>query len=119
MVTLAAFCLAHGVEMHVEAEVELARIWTKVEAIRAKQQNKPKFGPLPGHVALVRHRTRGSSYRVVGQAQLQASYGPLRNRADLVVYRCLEDGRLWARPREEFLDGRFEVLQAVTEASNG
>ncbi len=30
-------------------ETELARIWTKVEAIRAKQAAKPQFGPLPGY----------------------------------------------------------------------
>ena len=34
---LAALCLAHELDMHADAETELARIWTKVEAIRAKQ----------------------------------------------------------------------------------
>ncbi|RSV11651.1 hypothetical protein CA235_18355 [Sphingomonas sp. ABOLF] len=48
MVTLAALCLAHGMDLHEAAEVELARIWTKVEAIRAKQAAKPKHSPLPG-----------------------------------------------------------------------
>jgi hypothetical protein len=48
MVTLAALCLAQGLDMHVEAEVELERIWAKVEQIRAKQVAKPKHGPLPG-----------------------------------------------------------------------
>ncbi|WP_205884621.1 hypothetical protein [Pseudomonas putida] len=48
MVTMAALCLANGMDMHQLAEAELARIWTKVEAIRAKQANKPQFGPLPG-----------------------------------------------------------------------
>jgi hypothetical protein len=47
MVTLAALCLAHGVDMHAAGETELARIWTKVEAIRAKQAAKPKHSPLP------------------------------------------------------------------------
>lgn len=47
MVTLAAHCLAHGVDMHAAAETELARIWTKVEAIRAKQAAKPKGSALP------------------------------------------------------------------------
>lgn len=49
MVTLAAHCLAHGVDMHAAAETELARIWTKVEKIRAKQAAKPKHSPLPEH----------------------------------------------------------------------
>lgn len=47
MVTLAALCLASGQDMHVAGETELARIWTKVEAIRAKQAAKPKHSPLP------------------------------------------------------------------------
>lgn len=48
MVTLAALCLANALDMHDAGEVELARIWTKVEAIRAKQAAKPKHSPLPG-----------------------------------------------------------------------
>lgn len=47
MVTLAAHCLAHGVDMHEAAETELARIWTKVEQIRAKQAAKPTGSALP------------------------------------------------------------------------
>lgn len=51
MVTLAAYCLAHGLDMHEAAEVELSRIWTKVETIRAKQAAKPKGSALPVQVA--------------------------------------------------------------------
>lgn len=47
MVTLAALCLASGVDMHQAGETELARIWGKVEQIRAKQAAKPKHSPLP------------------------------------------------------------------------
>lgn len=47
MVTLAALCLASGQDMHAAGETELARIWTKVEQIRAKQAAKPKHSPLP------------------------------------------------------------------------
>jgi len=47
MITLAAHCLAHGVDMHQAGETELARIWTKVEAIRAKQAAKPTGSALP------------------------------------------------------------------------
>ncbi|UUC95560.1 hypothetical protein [Comamonas sp. C11] len=49
MVTLAALCLASGLDMHACGETKLARIWTKVEAIRAKQAAKPKHSPLPMH----------------------------------------------------------------------
>lgn len=48
MVTLAALCLAHKMDMHDAGNVELARIWTKMEQIRAKQASKPRRGPLPG-----------------------------------------------------------------------
>lgn len=47
MTTLAALCLANGIDMHAEAEKELARVWTMVEKIRAKQAAKPKHSPLP------------------------------------------------------------------------
>ncbi len=50
MVTLAALCLAQGLDMHAAGETELARIWTKVEAIRAKQAAKPKHSPLPAAI---------------------------------------------------------------------
>lgn len=47
MITLAAYCLAHSLNMHEAGETELARIWTKVEAIRAKQAAKPTGSALP------------------------------------------------------------------------
>jgi len=46
-VTLAALCLANGLDDDAAAEAELARIWTKIELIRAKQAAKPKHSPLP------------------------------------------------------------------------
>lgn len=47
MVTLAALCLASGIDMHEAGEAELSRIWTMVEKIRAKQAAKPAHSPLP------------------------------------------------------------------------
>ncbi|WP_343724882.1 Lar family restriction alleviation protein [Herbaspirillum huttiense] len=47
MVTLAALCLAAKMDMHAAGEIELVRIWMKVEQIRAKQATKPKHSPLP------------------------------------------------------------------------
>ncbi|WP_234900304.1 hypothetical protein [Rhizobium skierniewicense] len=51
MITLAAYCLAHGLNMHEAGETELTRIWTKVEKIRAKQAAKPTGSALPVAVA--------------------------------------------------------------------
>lgn len=47
MVTLAAHCLANGVDMHASGEAELARVWTKIDKIRAKQKAKPTGSALP------------------------------------------------------------------------
>lgn len=50
MNTLAALCTASDIDMAQAGEDELARVWMKVEAIRAKQAAKPKHSPLPQHV---------------------------------------------------------------------
>lgn len=47
MVTLAALCNTFDISIRAEAERELARIWTKVDAIRAKQATKPVGSALP------------------------------------------------------------------------
>lgn len=47
MVTLAALCAAVDEDMAVCGRDELARVWTRIEAIRVKQAAKPKFSPLP------------------------------------------------------------------------
>lgn len=47
MVTLAALCLAHGLDMHAAGDIELDRICDPDirDKIRAKQTAKPKFSP--------------------------------------------------------------------------
>ncbi|MFN3732209.1 hypothetical protein [Comamonas testosteroni] len=65
MVTLAALCLASGLDMHACGETELARIWTKVEAIRTKQAAKPKHSPLPMHVPQAQADARDAN-QVIG-----------------------------------------------------
>lgn len=47
MVTLAALCDAIDIDMLDAAEKELARIWTRIDQIRAKQAAKPRHSPLP------------------------------------------------------------------------
>ena len=47
MVTLAALCNTAGVDIGEAAETELARVWTKVDQIRAKQAAKPTGSALP------------------------------------------------------------------------
>ena len=50
MLTLAALAAAHGVDMEVAAECELARVNTPaiIAKCRAKNASKPKNSPLPG-----------------------------------------------------------------------
>lgn len=40
MVTLAAYCGATGIDMQAAGDVELARVWTRIEQIREKQATK-------------------------------------------------------------------------------
>jgi len=56
-----------------------------------------------------RHKKRGSTYTVVGLAEVQADE-PLTDYEVVTVYRCRETGRLWVRRKSEFEDGRFEPL---------
>lgn len=47
LVTLAALCFAAGLDMHYCGNIELARVWDKIDEIRDKQASKPKNSPLP------------------------------------------------------------------------
>jgi hypothetical protein len=47
LVTLAALCSAAHLNMAAAGEDELARVWTAIDRIRAKQAAKPKHSPLP------------------------------------------------------------------------
>lgn len=77
----------------------------------------------------VRHKARGTTYEVLGEAEAQVSNGrvvqrPVSRKDDtglrcsmqlvegdnLVVYRCEQTGKLWCRRPEEFEDGRFEDI---------
>jgi len=43
LLTLAPLCTAAGIDMIGAGETELARVWTKIDKIRAKQAAKPKL----------------------------------------------------------------------------
>lgn len=47
MLTVAAYCLAHGINMHLAGDAELVRVWEKIDVIRAKQAAKPVGSALP------------------------------------------------------------------------
>lgn len=46
-ITLNALCNAHDINLEHLSNVELNRVWEKIDKIREKQKNKPKFSPLP------------------------------------------------------------------------
>ena len=52
------------------------------------------------------HVKRGTTYEVIGTAELQMSNDLLVDGSEMVVYRG-DDGKLWAREEGEFTDGRF------------
>lgn len=77
MLTLAALCLARGLDMHEAGEIELARVWTMTERIRAKQAAKPKHSPLPGTV--------DSTPRITTPAQVDVEVFPPGTPVHVVV----------------------------------
>lgn len=92
----------------------------KTKALRAAAlaalSAPPQIGGVPeGWRPTHRHLKRGSSYQQIGLASLQCSE-PCAETAVLVIYRC-DDGKLWARPHDEFNDGRFEAI--AVEAAGG
>ncbi len=97
MVTLAALCLANDYDMHEAGETELARVWTKIDQIRAKQAAKPKHSPLPAAPAHDSKTDAGEVERVADAIRKSNAYW-------------------WDRP-DEPEDGIAETLAKVAIAA--
>ena len=99
---------------------EIARLRAENEALRTERDAAREIYTAMARMHLPadslawrpthRHVKRGSEYKVLGFASLQAAE-PCYETAALVVYQG-SDGKLWARPHDEFHDGRFAALDA-------
>lgn len=75
-------------------------------------------------VATHRHKKRGSEYALIGFGKMQSEswvedVGSRVDMREVAIYRSVDDGSLWARPVEEFNDGRFETLPAAPAKQEG
>lgn len=121
MVTLAALCLAQGLDMHAEGERELSRILAPeiMAKIRAKQAAKPKHSPLPEKVEQSEETWKcfhcGETFSTQANAELHfgsTQYSQAACQIDVTKFREME--KLVARYQEEDTDLHREIyaLQA-------
>jgi hypothetical protein len=65
-----------------------------------------------------RHRRRNSYYEImsVDAAMQCSSFGSVGEKMEalhFIAYRAVNDFKLFFRPRDEFLDGRFEFIKGA------
>lgn len=117
--TLAALCAAHEIDMDAAAEAELARIWTKVDVIRAKQAAKPKHSPLPER-GVQRVVPDAQDWKLVTKIPLKLDYTlSLELREGDRSHWQLEQGgeyiRLLSEEESEFVDAALAAAPLVQQ----
>lgn len=53
---------------------------------------------------IFRHKKTNNYYFVIGEGTLENTL------EDAIVYKDIKSGRVWIRPKKEFMDGRFEKV---------
>jgi hypothetical protein len=86
-------------------------MWKQLKAAQEDIRKLEGSNPMTQTTRRVRHKKRGTTYEVIGTAELQMATD-LVDGAFLTIYRG-EDGKWWARQEDEFEDGRFEEVQNV------
>ena len=89
-------------------EANLAMVEAERDRLREAQEPKTMW----------RHIKRGSVYREICRAEVQAATGPICE-GDMVVIYGDALGHVWARKVSEFEDGRFERVAALKETGHG
>lgn len=112
-----SFAPSHAaLAMGSEAWVEGRQLREAIDAAKAALASAQPRSEVAGERRW-RHIKRGTVYREVGRAELQTSTTCLEG--SVVVIYAGVNGKLWARPDGEFMDGRFEELRAPAPSSNG
>jgi hypothetical protein len=64
-----------------------------------------------------RHKNRGTVYEIITttalmQCATRADIEQMFEKDMFTVYKSIETGQIWLRPTAEFMDGRFEQIDA-------
>lgn len=120
MVTLAALCLAGGLDMHAAGEDELRRVWGMIEVIREKQKKKPRGSPLPAALRSEITFSKREAENIVNSADAQYFRWLLKHHSGTQNGRCFIGGvDFQGEDVRDAIDRAIEAEQAEEAAKHG